>query len=114
MKKKRIRDIPLHIMLSEKELEQLQNRMVDAGIINRNAFVRKMLLGGYILHVDLSPLKELISLQRRCVNNLNQIMADDKVHEAYSDEFAALQKGYADLWEKLPNILKCFTAMMSL
>ena len=32
-----------------------------------------MALNGYILHIDLAPVKELISLQRRCSNNLNQV-----------------------------------------
>ena len=33
----------------------------------------KMLLNGYVLHLDLSPVRELVSLQRRCANNLNQV-----------------------------------------
>ena len=45
----------------------------EAGISNAGAYVRKMALNGYILHVDLAPIKELISLQRRCSNNLNQV-----------------------------------------
>ena len=114
MKKKRIRDIRLHIMLSEKELQQLQKHIAEAEIINRSTFIRKMLLDGYILNVDISPLKELISLQRRCVNNLNQITAYAKTHGAYEKELAALQKSYADLWEKLSDILNFFTAVMSL
>ena len=47
--------------------------MAEAGISNAGAYVRKMALNGYILHIDLAPVKELISLQRRCSNNLNQV-----------------------------------------
>lgn len=43
----------------------------DAGITNAGAYMREMALNGYILHVDLAPVKELVSLQRRCANNLN-------------------------------------------
>lgn len=46
--------------------------MAEAGIRNMSAYIRKMALGGYVLHVDLEPVKELVSLQRRCANNLNQ------------------------------------------
>ena len=46
--------------------------MAEAGIRNMSAYIRKMALGGYVLHVDLEPVKELVSLQRCCANNLNQ------------------------------------------
>ena len=42
-------------------------------IRNMGAYMRKMALNGYVLHVDLSPVRELVSLQRRCSNNLNQV-----------------------------------------
>lgn len=36
------------------------------------AFLCKMAVDGYAINIDLAPAKELISLQRRCVNNLKQ------------------------------------------
>ena len=57
-------------MVTEDELAQIQRRMAEAGITNAGAYMRKMALNGYILHVDLAPVKELVSLQRRCANNL--------------------------------------------
>ena len=51
--KKRRRPIHLHVMVSEEELAQLQERMAEAGVRNMGAFVRKMALNGYVLHVDL-------------------------------------------------------------
>lgn len=67
--KKRRRPIHLHVMVSEEELALIQERMAR----NMGAYVRKMALNGYVLHVDLSPVRELVSLQRRCSNNLNQV-----------------------------------------
>ncbi len=52
---RRRRNIPLYVMVSPEELEQLHTRMDEAGVRNMSAFVRKMALNGYILHVDLSP-----------------------------------------------------------
>ena len=60
-------------MVTEDELARIQRRMVEAGITNVGTYMRKMALNGYILHVDLAPVKELVSLQRRCANNLNQV-----------------------------------------
>ena len=73
MTKKRRRPIHLHVMVSEEELVLIQERMAEAGIRNMGAYMRKMALNGYVLHVDLSPVQELVSLQRRCSNNLNQV-----------------------------------------
>ena len=60
-------------MVTADELAQIHGRMAEAGISNAGAYMRKMALNGYILHVDLAPVRELVSLQRRCSNNLNQI-----------------------------------------
>ena len=114
MKKKRVRDIPLHIMLSKQELEQIQARMDEAGTINRSAFIRRMLMKGYVVNVDTSFVSELLSLQRRCVNNLKQISAHAKAHEIYVDEVATLQKSYDDLWGLLSDLLKYLSAIMEL
>ncbi len=35
--------------------------------------MRKMAPNGYVLHVDLGDVRELVSLQRRCANNPNQV-----------------------------------------
>ena len=72
--KGRRRDIHLHVMVTAEELARIRERMDEAGITNAGAYVRKMALNGYILHVDLSPVKELVSLQRRCANNLNCLL----------------------------------------
>ena len=73
MTKNRRRPIHLHVMVSEAEQALIQERMAEAGIRNMGAYMRKMALSGYVLHVDLSPVRELVSLQRRCSNNLNQV-----------------------------------------
>ena len=73
MTKKRRRPIHLHVMVSEEEQALIQQRMAESGIRNMGAYMRKMALNGYVLHVDLSPVRELVSLQRRCSNNLNQV-----------------------------------------
>jgi len=70
-------------------------------------FIRKMALNGYVLHVDLAPVKELVSLQRRCANNLNQIAASVNTHGGvHPQELTALQKDYAALWSPLSHLIK--------
>ena len=71
--KKRVRDVPIYVWVRPDELEAIRERMAQAGIRNLSAYIRKMALTGYVLNVDLSPVQELVSLQRRCSNNLNQV-----------------------------------------
>ena len=101
-------------MVTADELTQIQRRMAEAGITNAGAYMRKMALNGYILHVDLAPVKELVSLLRRCANNLNQVAVHANTYGIYPSEIAALQKDYADLWEPLSELLKKLSAVVSL
>ena len=111
---KRRRPIHLHVMVSEEEQALIQERMAKAGIRNMGAYVRKMALNGYVLHVDLSPVRELVSLQRRCANNLNQVAIHANIYGVYPEEIAALQKDYAALWEPLSDLLKKLSAVTAL
>ena len=104
--KGRRRDIHLHVMVTAEELAGIRNRMDEAGITNAGAYMRKMALNGYILHVDLSPVKELVSLQRRCANNLNQVAVHANLHGVYPEEIAGLQRDYEKLWGQVSNVLK--------
>ena len=106
MTKKRRRPIHLHVMVSEEELALIRERMAEAGVRNLGAYVRKMALNGYVLQVDLSPVRELVSLQRRCANNLNQAALHVNTYGGlYQNELQALQKDYADLWGPLSELL---------
>ena len=51
MTKKRRRPINLHVMVSEEEQALIRERMAEAGIRNMGAYMRKMALNGYVLHV---------------------------------------------------------------
>ena len=114
-KKKRRRPIHLHVMVSEEELALNRERMAEAGVRNLGAYVRKMALNGYVLHVDLSDIRELVSLQRRCANNLNQVAIHVNTYGGiYPDEIKALQRDYADLWGPLSNLLKKLSAVVEM
>ena len=104
--KGRRRDIHLHVMVTAEGLARIRERMDEAGITNAGAYVRKMALNGYILHVDLSPVKELVSLQRRCANNLNQVAVHANLHGVYPEEIAGLQRDYETLWGQVSDILR--------
>ena len=80
--------------------------MAEAGISNAGAYVRKMALNGYILHIDLAPIKELIALQRRCSNNLNQVAVHAHTYGVYPEEIDGLKRDYETLWGEVSKVLR--------
>ena len=94
-------------MVTPEEQALIADRMAEAGISNMGAYMRKMALNGYVLHVDLSDIRELVALQRRCANNLNQVAIHVNTYGGiYPDEIKALQRDYADLWGLLSELIK--------
>lgn len=115
MTKKRRRCVHLNVMVTPEEQELIYERMAEAGIQNMGAYMRKMALNGYVLHVDLSPVQELVSLQRRCSNNLNQVAIQANTYGGiYPEEIKALQRDYETLWEPLSDLLKKLSAVVEL
>ena len=115
MTKKRRRFVHLHVMVTPEEQALIADRMTEAGISNMGAYMRKMALNGYVLHVDLSDIRELVALQRRCANNLNQVAVHANTYGGiYPDEIKALQRDYADLWGPLSDLLKKLSKVVEL
>ena len=115
MTKKRRRSVHLHVMVTPEEQALIADRMAEAGISNMGAYMRKMALNGYVLHVDLSDIRELVALQRRCANNLNQVAVHANTYGGiYPDEIKALQRDYADLRGPLSDLLKKLSMVVEL
>ena len=102
-------------MVTPEEQALIADRMTEAGISNMGAYMRKMALNGYVLHVDLSDIRELVALQRRCANNLNQAAIHANSYGGlYPDELKRLQKDYADLWGPLSDLLAQLSAIVTM
>ena len=115
MNKKRVRDVPINIWVRQDELAAIQEKMEEADIRNMSAYIRKMAINGFVLHVDLAPVRELVSLQRRCANNLNQMAIQANTYGGiYPEEIKALQRDYAELWGPLADLLKKLSAVVEL
>lgn len=80
--------------------------MAQMGTINREAYLRKMAIDGYVVKLDLPEIKELLSLMRRSSNNLNQLMK--RVHETgrvYDADMADIVQKQNDIWDGLNKVL---------
>ena len=70
MKEKR--DETIILRLSKTEKNRIYEKMLSMGIRNLSAYIRKMALDGYCLHLDLKELQRMAYLLQMCSNNLNQ------------------------------------------
>ena len=100
---KRKRDMQLNFRVSAEELAVIEQKMSQFGTSNREAYLRKMALDGYVVKLEL---KELVSLMRRNSNNLNQLTR--KVHETgrvYDADLEDISQRQEQLWEGVEEII---------
>ena len=109
----RKRDVQVNFRVTAEELQQIEAKMGQLGIFNREAYLRKMALDGYAVRLDLPELKELLTLLRRHSSNLNQLArrvnATGRVYEA---DLADIAKRQEQLWESVREVLNRLAALL--
>lgn len=105
-KKAERRTRTLQVRVTEAEDGIIREKMQQAGIVNLSAFVRKMVLDGYVVHLDFPELKKLMGLLGRCGNNLNQIAHKaNATGSLLQDDIAMLQEQQAELIDLVTTML---------
>jgi len=105
--KKENRDVQLHFMATEQELGWIKARMTELGITNLSAYLRKMAVDGYIIHLDMSEIQEMIRLLRICSNNLNQYTRRaNETGTVYAADIKDLQERLDELWNGMDKVLR--------
>jgi len=85
----------------------MQSRISEGNIKNREAYIRKMVLDGYIIHLDFSDVKELNRLLRNATNNLNQVAKRaNETRSIFEDDIRDLQNNYDKLWSQANSIMR--------
>lgn len=96
----------IHVLFLPEEMDRLKQKMAEIGILNRSAYVRKMALDGYCVNLDLSDMKEMVSLLRYCSNNLNQYAKRaNETGSIYAEDIQDLQARQNEIWEIAKEIL---------
>ena len=62
--------VRIFVKMTPEEKSRIRERMSEAGFKNLSAYVRKMLLNGYVINLDLSDVKEVLRLLHINSNNL--------------------------------------------
>ena len=69
----RKRPIRVKTYLTEKELQKIYKRMAQMGTTNREAYMRKMAIDGYVIRLEIPELKEYVAMQRVHSKRFNEI-----------------------------------------
>ena len=103
---KRKREVQLNFRVSPEELALIEQKMAQLGTKNREAYLRKMALDGYVVRLELPELKEMVSLMRYSSNNLNQLAR--RAHETgriYDADLEDISRRQEALWDGVHQVL---------
>ena len=96
----------IKLRISPEERQQIHRKMLDMGVLNRSAYLRKMALDGYCVRLDLDEVKELNRLLRICSNNLNQYAKwANETGSIYKADIEDLQRRLDAIWQQQKDLL---------
>ena len=108
----RERSVSRLLRLTPQENALLEQKIQQSGIRNREAFMRKMLLEGYMLSLELPELKEILRLTRYTSNNVNQIARH--AHETgryYIEDIEQMVRNQEAIQDALKEVLNRLAAL---
>ena len=108
----RERSVSRLLRLTPQENALLEQKIQQSGIQNREAFMRKMLLEGYVLSLELPELKEILRLTRYTSNNVNQIARH--AHETgryYIEDIEQMVRNQEAIQDALKEVLNRLAAL---
>ena len=112
MRRNEGRTVGLYTKVSPEEKAVIDQKMAGLGTMNLRAYLRKMAVDGYVVHLDMSSVVELVKLLRSISNNVTQIARRcNETHNLYAQDVEDLRRGYAQVWQGVENLLKKFDGL---
>ena len=102
----RKRPIRVKTYLTEKELQKIHKRMAQMGTTNREAYMRKMAIDGYVVRLEIPELNEYVALQRVYSRRFNEIAK--RVNETgriYPEDISEMKEMVGKLKEQMDLVL---------
>ena len=101
------RNVLLNFRVTEDERDLITEKMATAGIRNKEAYLRKMTLDGYVIRLNLADVREMTRLLSNATNNMNQIAKRaNETRSIHQSDIQDLQARYNGLWEQAEAILR--------
>ena len=99
------RDEIIILRTTKAEKNRIYEKMLGMGIRSLSAYIRKMALDGYCLHLDLKELRRMAYLLQMCSNNLNQyakaVNENGRINSADMEDLRQLLDELIDIGRKI-------------
>ena len=97
----------IYVKFKPEEVEMIHERMKEAGVQNMSAFIRKMVLNGYMISPEWPELKGVLSLHSRISNNLNQYAKKaNETGNIYREDITELKEMHDEQTKLLKKTLR--------
>jgi len=104
--KGRKRNVQLIIRVTADEKDFINKKMEQFGTANFNAYARKMLIDGYVIHVDLTEFQTLAAEVNAIGTNINQIAKiSNTTGMIFGDDIEKLKEMMNEVWQLLKSSL---------
>lgn len=98
--------------VSQEELEAIEQKLAESHIIGREAFMRKSVLEGRVLVLDVPEIREVSALLGRCAGSLNQIAKRvNGTGRLYSGELSETRDAMNQLAEEVRKVYQQLTEL---
>ncbi|MBR6955178.1 MAG: plasmid mobilization relaxosome protein MobC [Clostridia bacterium] len=111
MREEQNRTIHCSFDVTPDEADIIKQKMAAAGLKNKSAFFRAMVLNGYLLRLDFPELRKLVRLISRLSNNVNQIALrmneKGNIYETELDEIIRNEQEISEmLWQMIERLYR--------
>ena len=103
----RYRNIRVRFRVTPEEMAVIEQKQAEANIINREAFLRKMVMEGRVLVLNVPELRTISALLGHCSGNLNQIAKRiNSTDRAYEGELSETRQELAAVEKAVEIVIK--------
>ena len=103
----RYRNIRVRFRVTPEEMAVIERKQAEANIINREAFLRKMVMEGRVLVLNVPELRTISALLGHCSGNLNQIAKRiNSTGRAYEGELSETRQELAAVEKAVEIVIK--------
>ncbi len=100
MEKKDEKKIGILVRVTPEQLDMIHERMKEIHTDNREAYIRKMAIDGYILEMDDTALREMSRYLRSISNNFNQVAKQaNSTGRVYDADLQDMRQKLNCIWE---------------
>lgn len=108
----RLRPKQIKFFVNDNEYELIKQKMAQMGTDNMSAYIRKMVIDGYVVKLDMPELRELTSKMKRMSNSENQIAKRlNETGNTYEADIEEIKKNQEEIYERIRKILSLLSKL---